>query len=46
MGEVATQEEDEVHVLPRPLAHRLGSVPTLVPRSGLGLPVCCEENLA
>ena len=38
MGEVAAREEDEVHVPPRPLAHRLDSVPALVPRFGLDPP--------
>ena len=35
MGEMAAREENKVHVPPHPLAHRLDSMPTLVPRSGL-----------
>ena len=38
MGEVAALEENEVHVPPRSLAHRLDSMPALVPRSGLDPP--------
>ena len=38
MGEVAAREENEKHVPPRPLVHRLDSVPALVPRSGLDPP--------
>ena len=39
MGEVVAQEENEVHVPPRPLTHRLDSMPALMPRSGLDPPI-------
>ena len=44
MGEVAAREENEKHVPPRPLAHRLDSIPALVPRSGLDPPTSCKQK--
>ena len=43
MGEVAAREENEKHVPPRPLAHRLDSMPALVPRSGLDPPKAATD---